>query len=137
MKHMNRKDIPGYKASGDERLAHLADYLDGLPAGVLTFTRWYGHGRGCAVGLAAHESPWMQAQGLSLADTPSARNSHPVYAGKSDWPAVADFFEISLEAARDLFSTSGYGGEVRPHPREVAARIRAFVRARGELAVPA
>jgi hypothetical protein len=61
MQYISRADIPRYRASGRERLAHLAAFLDDVPAGMLTCTRWFGHGRGCAIGLAASESVWMQA----------------------------------------------------------------------------
>jgi hypothetical protein len=124
MKHISIDRIRTYKAPGGERLAELAGFLDGLPGCILTFTRWYGHGRGCAVGLAAVHSAWMKAQGLELADDASLKDCHPVYDGKSDWDAVAAFFEIDIETARRLFSRVGYAGEIRPHPKAVAAAIR-------------
>ena len=42
------QNIPQFVASGSERLEQLAAFVEGLPAGKLTFARWYGHGRGCA-----------------------------------------------------------------------------------------
>lgn len=132
MQYTSRSEIPRYQASGAERLARLAAFLDDVPAGMLTFTRWYGHGRGCAVGLAAHDCVWMKAQGLTLEKGPNGRISHPAYDGATDWAAVAGFFEISLERAQELFSTRGYDGAVRPHPNAVAAKVRAFI---GETAV--
>lgn len=116
--------IRTYQAPGEERLAELAGFLDSLPDGMLTFSRWYGHGRGCAVGLAAVHSAWMKAQGLQLADDASLKDCRPVYAGLSDWGAVAAFFEIDLETANRLFSRAGYDGDMRPHPRAVAAAVR-------------
>lgn len=124
MKHTSIDRIRTYKASGEERLVELAGFLDGLPAGILTFSRWYGHGRGCAVGLAAVHSAWMKAQGLELADDRSLKDCRPVYEGRSDWDAVAAFFDIDIDVARRLFSRIGYDGELRPHPRAVAAAIR-------------
>ncbi len=125
MRYQDPKALPRYRAPGPERLARLSEFLDSVPNGKLTFTRWYGHGKGCAVGLAAHECVWMQAQGLRLETGPGSRMSHPAYAGLTDWPAVAAFFDISLETALDLFSVRGYGGDLRPEPREIAGRIRA------------
>jgi hypothetical protein len=127
MKHTSIDRIRTYRAPGEERLAELAGFLDDLPDGILTFSRWYGHGRGCAVGLAAVHSAWMKAQGLELADDDSLKDCRPVYSGKSDWDAVAAFFEVDLETARRLFSRSGYEGEMRPHPRAVAAAIRRYL----------
>lgn len=127
MKHTSIDSIPAYRASGTERLVELAAFLDGVPAGMLTFSRWYGHGRGCAVGLAAIHSAWMNAQGLALADDGSLKDCRPVYDGLTDWEAVMAFFEIDLACARRLFSRIGYGGELRPHPRAVAAAIRRHV----------
>lgn len=124
MKHTSIDRIPTYRATGAERLAELAGFLDGMPMGILTFSRWYGHGRGCAVGLAAVHSAWMKAQGLELADDDSLKDCRPVYAGLSDWQAVAAFFELDLDTARGLFSRTGYSGELRPHPLAVAAKIR-------------
>lgn len=124
MKHTSIDRIRTYKAPGTERLAELAGFLDSLPAGMLTFTRWYGHGRGCAVGLAAAHSAWMKAQGLELADDASLKECRPIYAGLSDWEAVAAFFEIDVETARRLFSRTGYEDEMRPHPKTVAAAVR-------------
>ena len=124
MKHTSIGDIRTYRASGTERLIELAAFLEGMPNGILTFSRWYGHGRGCAVGLAANHSAWMKAQGLELADDASLKDCRPVYRGLSDWEAVAAFFEIDQDTARGLFSRVGYGGELRPHPRAVAASVR-------------
>lgn len=124
MKHTPIDGIRTYKASGSERLVEMAAFLDGLPNGILTFTRWYGHGRGCAVGLAAVHSAWMKAQGLSLADDTNLKDCRPVYDGLDDWQAVTAFFEIDIETARSLFSRAGYDGHLRPHPRSVAAAIR-------------
>ena len=124
MKHTSIDRIRTYRASGVERLVELAKFLDGLPGGLLTFSRWYGHRRGCAVGLAVVHSAWIKAQGLDLADEACLKDCRPVYRGRSDWDAVAAFFEIDIDTARRLFSRIGYAGEMRPHPRAVAAAIR-------------
>jgi hypothetical protein len=124
MKHTSIDRIRTYRAPGEERLAEMARFLDTLPAGMLTFSRWYGHRRGCAVGLAAVHCAWMKAQGLALADDSSLKDCRPVYAGLSDWDAVAAFFEIDVDTARRLFSRSGYADELRPHPRAIAASVR-------------
>lgn len=127
MKQMRRADIPQYRASGSARLARLADYLENVPPGMLTFTRWYGASRGCAIGLAITYDPWFQAQGLTLVDGGTLKECRPEFEGRSEWLAVAQFFEISLGDALDLFTAAGYGGEMRPPAGAVAEKIRAHL----------
>jgi len=110
MKHQSRAGIPQFRAPGRDRLIRLADFLDNVPAGMLTFTRWYGASRGCAVGLAIAQDPWFQAQGLTLAGDGTLKECRPTYEGLSEWPAVADFFDVSIAEALDLFTAGGYGG---------------------------
>jgi hypothetical protein len=111
-------DISRYDASGRER----------LPADRLTFTRWFGEGKGCAVGLAAAQNPWFQAQGLRLAEDPTGKICWPVFGGESDRAAVAKFFDLSQEELRSLLDPEGYEGALDPHPRTVAKKIRAFLK---------
>jgi hypothetical protein len=120
-----------HRASGAERLAQLADFLDTVGPDRLTFSWWYGDGKGCAVALAAAEEPWFKAQGLALAHEDSPRDCHPIYDGAVEWRALSRFFELDVKTLRRLFDRTGYEGNLRPHPREVAAKIRAL------LAVPA
>jgi hypothetical protein len=117
-----------YVASGSERLEYLASFLELASPERVTFSRWYGSGKGCAVGLAAVQEPRIQAQGLSLADEESLKECRPVYRQKSDWEAVTTFFGISHEDATLLFTPAGYHGELRPHPRRIAERIRGYLR---------
>ena len=124
MKHMHRADIPQYRASGRDRLNHLVDFLDHVPTGMLTFTRWYGDRHGCAVGLAAAHDPWFQAQGLTLVGDGTLKECRPVFDDLSEWPAVAEFFDISIAEALDLFTAGGYGGKLRPPARDVVQKIR-------------
>ncbi len=126
MKYGANRSVGGYIASGTERLEYLATFLENVSPDRLTFSRWYGTGKGCAVGLAAIQEASIQAQGLSLANEDSLKECRPVYAGKSDWEAVTTFFGISHEDATLLFTPAGYGGELRPHPHRIAARIRSF-----------
>lgn len=119
--------IPQFVASGSERLEQLAAFVESLPAGELTFSRWYGHGRGCAVGLAAAGHPWFLAQGLRLEGGDSLKDCRPIYGTASDWAAVAAFFDLSPGEARRLFDREGYGGRIRPTPKEVAGKIRAYL----------
>ena len=121
-------------SSGRERLEHLAAFVEELAPGRLTFTRWYGADHGCAVGLAAAEHPWFQAQGFCLQYEDSLKDCRPVFGDKTDWCAVAEFFDIDLAEATRMFDRQGYGGNVRPHSDRVAARIRAHL-ARREPAV--
>lgn len=127
MKYGANRTVGGYVASGAERLEYLATFLDKVSPDRLTFSRCYGTGKGCAVGLAATQEARLQAQGLSLAHEESLKECRPVYAGKSDWEAVTTFFGISHEEATLLFTPAGYGGDLRPHPHRIAARIRSFV----------
>jgi len=127
MKQQRRADIPQFRASGRDRLNHLADFLDNVPAGMLTFTRWYGDGHGCAVGLAAAQDPWFQAQGLTLAGFGTLKECRPVFEALSEWPAVAEFFDISIAEALEFFTAGGYGGEVRPPAQDIAQKIRAHL----------
>ena len=120
-------DIARYDASGSERLAELAAFLDELPADRLTFTRWYGEGKGCAVGLAAAHNPWFQAQGLRLEQNAAGQICWPVYGGLSDRAAVGKFFGLDQSQLKDLLDPVGYKGSLDPHPKSVASKIRAFL----------
>ena len=116
--------ISQYRAPGRVRLEALANFIETLPPGKLSFARWYGQGRGCAVGLAAAYEPWFLSQGLRLEREESLKDCRPSFAGLSDWDAVAAFFEISPAEARQLFDRAGYSGEIHPTPRQVADKIR-------------
>jgi len=120
-------DIARYDASGRERLGELATFLEELPADRLTFTRWYGEGKGCAVGLAAALNPWFQAQGLRLAQDHTGKICWPVYGDQSDRAAVAEFFKLSQSELRALLDPEGYNGLLDPHPKSVARKIRGFL----------
>lgn len=124
MKYTRPQELPTHRASGTERLDQLARFLDTLPAGMLTFSKWYGDGRGCAVGLAADGDPWFRAQGLALLHDERLKDCQPVFEGRKDWCAVVAFFGISHAEARELFSPEGYGGDIRPDPKRIAAKIR-------------
>ena len=88
-----------------------------------------------SVGLAAAHDVWFQAQGLTLVGDGTLKECRPVFEEHSEWPAVANFFEISLAEALDLFTAGGYGGKLRPHPRDVAEKIRAHLaQAKAEVA---
>ena len=127
MKYEHPHELRGYRANGPERLEQLAQFLDQLQPGTLTFSRWYGQGKGCAVGLAAAMEPWFQAQGLALHHDESLKECQPVYEDSKDWRAVTAFFEISHADARYLFSQEGYSGNLRPPPQTMAAKIRVFL----------
>ena len=124
MRQIPRGDIRNHVASGAERLDHLAGFLEKLPAGSLTLAQWYGYGTGCAIGLAARLDPWFSAQGLHLEDTGNLKECQPVFDGHEGWEAVAAFFGLTIETATILFGRAAYGGEVRPHPRLMARRLR-------------
>jgi hypothetical protein len=134
MKYRSPRGVASYRASGTERLAQLADFLDRLEDGRLTFAWWYGDGKGCAVALAAAEAPWFQAQGLSLANAHAPRDCHPVYDGATEWRALARFFELDVKTLRRLFDRTGYDGNLRPRPAEISGKIRHFLAARVEAA---
>ena len=136
MQYRSPREIPTYIATGHERLAHLAAFLDTLPPVKLTLSRWFGHGKGCAVGLAVASDPWFHAQGLHLERADSLKDCRPVYHRRADWRAVESFFEIGLEDARQLFQQAGYDGDMRPHPKRVAAKIREYLESSEQAAVP-
>jgi hypothetical protein len=130
LQYRSPRGFKSYRASGAERLARLADFLDEVPPERLTFSWWYGNGKGCAVALAAAEAPWFKAQGLALADDDKPTACHPVYDGATEWRAVSRFFEIGVDEARCLFASTGYDGNLRPRPHEVAGKIREFLAAK-------
>lgn len=134
MQHQAPRRLKVHRASGAERLAQLADFLETVEPDRLTFSWWYGNGKGCAVALAAAEEPWFRAQGLALADVDVPRDCHPVYDGDSEWRALSRFFELDVKVLRRLFDRTGYAGNLRPHPTEVAGKIREFLGARVEAA---
>ncbi len=123
MKYQHPQDLPIYKAPARERLERLAQFVEAVAPEVLTFTKWYGHDKGCPIGLAAATDSWFQAQGLGLRHNEILKECQPVYLDFQDWRAVTKFFALSMEDARNLFSWEGYGGELRPHPRRVAENI--------------
>jgi len=113
-----------YRASGRERLAALATFLDDLPPNRLSLCFWFKNNRGCAVGLAAATGLWFQAQGLRLVDIDRPALCRPVYQDKTDWDAVSAFFDLSYERAQELFSAAAYYDVRQPAPGLIAARIR-------------
>ena len=127
MEYRAAREIPTYLASGRERLSHLAEFLDGLAPEKLSLTRWYGDGIGCAVGLATALDPWFKAQGVRLADKDDVAQCRPVYQGKTDWRAVASFFQIGVNEAAHLFGRRSYAKQAQPHPSRMATRIRAYL----------
>ncbi len=127
MQYRSAAEIPTLVATGRERLERLATFLDVLPPDRLTFSRWYGQQTGCAVGLAAARDPWFRAQGLRLERDDSLKDCRPAYRGEADWRAVMSFFGISREGATRLFGQAGYDGEMQPHPKKVAGKIRDYL----------
>lgn len=127
MKQRRPSDIRPYRASGRERLEKLVEFLESLPPGRLTFLHWYDHGRGCAVGLAATLDPWFMAQGLRLEGADSLKDCRPTYDGVSDWAAVAAFFELTIDQAKQLFDRDGYGSDLQPTARRVAEKVRGYL----------
>ena len=121
------QEVPQYQASGAERLAQLATFADDLAPSQFNLSCWYSRGKGCAVGLAAANEPWFQAQGLRLEAQDSLKDCRPVYQGAKDWDAVAAFFEISLTEARQLFQREAATGGLHPDPKRIVAKIRAFL----------
>jgi hypothetical protein len=119
----SRSRMDAHVASGRERLLMLADFVETLPAERLSLTRWFGFGKGCAVAWAATD-PWFRAQGLRLEEADSVSGCRPEYRRRTDWAAVASFFEITEADARTLF---GGASGLRPEPAQLASRIRAFL----------
>ena len=119
----SRSHVDAHVATGRERLSALADFVESLPAERLSLTRWFGFGKGCAVAWAATD-PWFRAQGLRLQEPDSLAECRPEYRERTDWAAVASFFDISQRDAQMLF---GGGAGLRPDPCALAGRIRSFL----------
>jgi len=136
VQYRSPRGLRNYGAGGAERLAHLADFLDTVDPKRVTFSFWYdcNGGAGCPVGIAAAEEPWFQAQGLTLSRGDKLSENHPVYDGATEWRALTRFFEIGIEELRRMFDRTGYNGNVRPHPLEVAGKIRSFLAVKVEAA---
>jgi hypothetical protein len=131
MKYITRQEAVRFQhqATGTERLAALAAFLEALPPDRLTLGFWFKDGRGCAVGLAAATEPWFQAQGLRLKDIDRPALCHPFYQEMSDWDAVTAFFDLSFEHCRELFSAGAYNDGLQPPPGLIARRIRLYLAA--------
>ena len=119
----SRLRVDAHVATGRERLRMLADFVETLPPERLSLARWFGFGKGCAVAWAATD-PWFRAQGLRLQDPDNLTGCRPEFGQRTDWAAVASFFEITPRDAQRLF---GGGSGVRPQPAALAGRIRAFL----------
>lgn len=81
----------------------------------------------CAVGEAAH-IPELRRLGLGLTRGAFART--PAFKDACSWTAVERFFRLNEADAMHLFSSSYYADSVTP--KDVAARIRAFVEHGGQ-----
>jgi hypothetical protein len=119
----SRSRVDAHVATGRERLSMLANFVETLPPERLSLTRWFGFGKGCAVAWAATD-PWFRAQGLRLQEPDSIADCRPQYRERTDWAAVASFFEITQPEAQSLF---GGGSGLRPDPSALAGRIRCFL----------
>jgi hypothetical protein len=119
----SRLRVKTHVATGRERLNMLAEFVETLPPERLSLTRWFGLGKGCAVAWAATD-PWFRAQGLRLEDSDSLAECRPEFKDRTDWAAVATFFEITIQEAQQLF---GGARGLSPAPAALATRIRAFL----------
>ena len=137
MRPKRAREITQFQASGAERLERIACFLESVSGDRLTFARWYGQGRGCAIGLAVAKDPWFLAQGLRLEAEDSLKDCRPTFGSLSDWNAVTEFFGLTPDDARALFSRSGYGDELSPDPARVARKIRQHLLSRAKLAASA
>ena len=123
------------RKQSDERLLKLAWLLENLPAEIpkmkfpkpsknITFNlrEWFSCGTAaCAVGFAACH-PWFNERELRL-----SYNNNPMYDNMYNFSAAALFFGAQYGEARYLFAPQDYK---RGNRRDVAKRIRAFVRNR-------
>ena len=123
MQLTSRLRVDRHVATGRERLHMLADFVETLPPERLSLARWFGFGKGCAVAWAATD-PWFRAQGLRLEDAESLTGCRPEFGQRTDWAAVASFFEITPQEAQMLF---GGACGPRPEPAALARRVRAFL----------
>lgn len=119
----SRFSVGSHVATGRERLSMLAKFVESLPPERLSLTRWFGFGKGCAVAWATTD-PWFRAQGLRLEGAESLAGCRPEYRQRTDWAAVASFFEITAQEAQLLF---GGASGLTPDPAAMAGRIRCFL----------
>ncbi len=118
---------------GDRRLTILADYLDtSVKDPSFHIIAWrrnriYIHESecgtiACAVGHAC-DIPEFQALGLHY-------DEEPIYNGRNNWDAVADFFSLTREESEILFHYGAYGRHSNVSRQEVIGRLRGFVATR-------
>lgn len=113
---------------GHQRLLVLADFLETkVPDEDFNLRRWlhpYGS-PSCAIGYAGI-IPEFRALGFGVSYRGGPRGSNePFFGDIKRWEAIQTFFEISYATAAEFFTRMRY--ETAPGPRQVAARIRAFV----------
>ena len=125
-----------------KRLLKLAKFLDKLPPNRFDNQNWWtgtkpkheddydyftinDKGKACAGGWACTIPEFMKA-GLGV-NGPQFTNdvSAPIFEGKIGFEALAEFFDIDVEHIRCIFSEYAY--TKAPKPKDVAARIRAFI----------
>ena len=125
-----------------QRLEQVIRVLQELPEGKkFQMGHWMECGTsGCAIGWSAMD-PWFKRRGLKLELDEDTMDNRaylypsrslvpaiymPVYRGKEEFPAVADFFGISIDTADQLFMPRQEDGlNRRP---AVIARIRRFIK---------
>lgn len=127
-----------------KRLLKLADYLETVPRKAFNIQSWESRAAnkqegknpgecgfaGCAVGWAAHAKLF---RGLRMED------GFPIYKDTFSWPAVSDVFGLGRSGAlpshdaAHLFSPHTYP-KGKATPKQVATRIRKFVRDHSKVA---
>lgn len=105
-----------------KRLLKLADYLETVPRKQFNMGRWGFKSEcgfsGCAIGWAVHGRLFRGLSGIGI------NRSCPKFEGRTAYGAIATLFGISEQAAEHKL----FGGYIEGTPKQVAARIRKFVR---------
>ena len=111
-----------------QRLTALADRLNKVPAAKFNIETWAGP-CGCALYHAGRMPEFVKLgfDGEFLPQYLPTESTKRVPVGRyTGWQAAEAFFELSSDETAHLFSEDAY--RTKPGPKDVAARIRAFVK---------
>lgn len=104
-----------------KRLALLAYYLPSIPVNQFDLTGWIR----CAMGWAT-KVPEFAELGFTYVFNGAA--DVPYYKDETSWYAVEKFFGLTNHEAETLFSMFCYTTGGRTTPKQVAARIKQFLK---------
>lgn len=107
-----------------KRLLRLADYLETVPRDHFDMGTWGGKSScgfsGCAMGWAVHGRLFRGLKSASYL----GRRACPSFNGATGFEAAAELFDITIDQAEEKL----FGPHIKGTPKQVAKRIRKFVR---------